>query len=264
MNIRPIPWWFVAAGLTASLALLSQYTAFGYLPAWVVGILQATQGLWAIGLGLVFLKGDEQVDSALIGSVVLVISGVPGSGVSLAELVGEATVRGIDLSAETVFVASSQTFPYGAHGAIVEIDLDTGDVDVVRIVAVDDCGTILDPMIVSGQVHGSLAQGLGQATLEAISTSENGVLRSSTFMDYLIPTASDVPEWELHHLETPSPSNPLGAKGIGESGTIGLPPAIVNAVLDALEPLGVTHIDMPVTPARVWAAVDAARRARPR
>lgn len=194
----------------------------------------------------------------------LVVAGVPGSGVSLAELVGEATVRGIDLSAETVFVASSQTFPYGAHGAIVEIDLDTGDVDVVRIVAVDDCGTILDPMIVSGQVHGSLAQGLGQATLEAISTSENGVLRSSTFMDYLIPTASDVPEWELHHLETPSPSNPLGAKGIGESGTIGLPPAIVNAVLDALEPLGVTHIDMPVTPARVWAAVDAARRARPR
>jgi len=203
--------------------------------------------------------GDVVFEEGRLGVV-----GVPGSGIQLSELASAAVERGIELSAETTFVATAQTFPHGAHGAIVEVDLDTGDVDVLRLVAVDDCGTILDPMIVGGQVHGSLAQGFGQAMMEVVATSENGVLQSSTFMDYLIPTASDMPPWELHHLTTPSPTNPLGVKGIGESGTIGLPPAIVNDVLDALEPFGVAHLDMPVTPARVWAALDTTARARSR
>jgi carbon-monoxide dehydrogenase large subunit len=189
------------------------------------------------------------------------VAGVPGVGVTLADLASAASDRKLRLESHTEFVAPSQTFPYGAHGAVVEVDLDTGDVEVIRVVAVDDCGTVLDPMIAEGQVQGSLVQGLGQAMLERIAFSEEGTLTTSTLMDYPVPAAADVPSWELHHTRTPAPSNPLGAKGIGESGTIGLPPAIVNAVLDALEPFEVDALDMPITPARVWDAIRLGGRA---
>jgi carbon-monoxide dehydrogenase large subunit len=178
--------------------------------------------------------------------------------ITLGSLAAVAADRGVALVGESHFKATSQTFPYGAHGAVVDVDLDTGVVEVRRVVAVDDCGTVLNPMIAAGQIQGSLAQGLGQAMLERVAVSEDGGLLTGTLMDHLLPTATDVPAWELHHTEIPADSNPLGAKGVGESGTIGLPAAIVNAVLDALAPFGVVDLEMPLTPARVWAALASA------
>lgn len=192
----------------------------------------------------------------LEGGAVLVRGG--GGTMSLAEVAGIADARGEQLLGASEFVAEAQTFPYGAHGAVVEVDLDTGEIYIRRVVAVDDAGTILNPMIASGQIQGSLAQGLGQAMLEHVEFSSDGTLLSGTFMDYLLPSAMSTPDWDLHHLETPAPSNPLGAKGVGESGTIGLPPSLVNATIDALSPFGVTSLEMPLTPRRVWEALAAA------
>ena len=177
---------------------------------------------------------------------------------TMRDLASIAEERGVRLVGSSEFIADAQTFPYGAHGAVVEVDLDTGETRVRRVVAVDDAGTILNPMIASGQIQGSLAQGLGQAMMERVVLSADGTLLSGTYMDYITPTASSVADWQLHHLETPAPSNPLGAKGVGESGTIGLPPALVNAVIDALSPFGVTDVGIPMTPQRVWEALAAA------
>ena len=145
------------------------------------------------------------------------------------------------------------TFPFGAYICVVDIDRGTGEVKIRRFVAVDDCGNIINPMIVDGQIHGGLTMGLAPALLEEIVYDENGVNRSGTFMDYLLPTAVETPHWELAKTVTPSPHHPFGAKGVGESATVGAPPAIANAVVDALAHLGVTHIDIPLTPPKVWA-----------
>ena len=145
------------------------------------------------------------------------------------------------------------TFPFGAYICVVDIDRGTGEVKIRRFVAVDDCGNIINPMIVDGQIHGGLTMGLAPALLEEIVYDENGVNRSGTFMDYLLPTAVETPNWELAKTVTPSPHHPFGAKGVGESATVGAPPAIANAVVDALAHLGVTHIDIPITPPKVWA-----------
>ena len=145
------------------------------------------------------------------------------------------------------------TFPFGAYICVVDIDRGTGEVKIRRFVAVDDCGNIINPMIVDGQIHGGLTMGLAPALLEEIVYDENGVNRSGTFMDYLLPTAVETPHWELAKTVTPSPHHPFGAKGVGESATVGAPPAIANAVVDALAHLGVTHIDIPITPPKVWA-----------
>lgn len=142
--------------------------------------------------------------------------------------------------------------PSGAHAAVVEIDPETGTVTVLRYVACDDCGRVVNPLLVEGQVHGSLAQGLAQALLERVEYGSDGQPLTGTLMDYQAPTAADLPEFETATVETPSPLNPLGAKGIGESGTIGAPPALVNAVLDALRPSGVETLDLPLAPDRVW------------
>jgi len=144
------------------------------------------------------------------------------------------------------------TFPFGSYICVVDIDKGTGEVKVRRFVAVDDCGNIINPMIVDGQIHGGLTQGLAPALFEEIQYDENGNIQGGSFMDYLLPTAMETPSWEVAKTVTPCPHHPFGAKGIGESATVGAPPAIVNAVVDALWHLGVRHIDIPITPFKVW------------
>jgi carbon-monoxide dehydrogenase large subunit len=145
------------------------------------------------------------------------------------------------------------TFPFGAYICVVDIDRGTGEVKVRRFVAVDDCGNIINPMIVDGQIAGGLAMGFAPALMEEIVYDENGTNLTGTFSDYLLPTAVETPKWEMAKTVTPSPHHPFGAKGVGESATVGAPPAIANAVVDALAHLGVTNIDIPMTPPKVWA-----------
>ncbi|HTY72661.1 MAG TPA: aerobic carbon-monoxide dehydrogenase large subunit [Actinomycetes bacterium] len=165
------------------------------------------------------------------------------------------------LEAQICYNPSNLTYPYGAYVCVVDIDPGTAQVTVRRFLAVDDCGTRINPMIIEGQVHGGLTDGVGMALMEWIAFDEDGNCLSASLMDYLIPTALEVPDWETDHTVTPSPHHPIGAKGIGESATVGSPPAIVNAVVDALKPFGVRHADMPLTPSRVWEAMQG--RARP-
>jgi aerobic carbon-monoxide dehydrogenase large subunit len=144
------------------------------------------------------------------------------------------------------------TFPFGSYICVVDIDRGTGEVKIRRFVAVDDCGNIINPMIVDGQIHGGLTMGMAPALFEEISYDENGNVQGGSFMDYLLPTAMETPKWETDKTVTPSPHHPFGAKGVGESATVGAPPAIVNAVVDALSHFGVQHIDIPITPEKVW------------
>jgi carbon-monoxide dehydrogenase large subunit len=160
------------------------------------------------------------------------------------------------LRCEADFEGEGPTFPFGAYVAVVEVDGETGAVHLERIVTVDDAGTILNPLLALGQVHGGLAQGIAQALFEEFSYDDDGNPLTSTFADYGLPTAADLPNFESTLQETPSPNNPLGFKGIAESGTIGGPPAVQNAVVDALAHLGVTHLDLPITPERVWRALS--------
>ncbi|HEV8042527.1 MAG TPA: xanthine dehydrogenase family protein molybdopterin-binding subunit [Bryobacteraceae bacterium] len=153
------------------------------------------------------------------------------------------------------------TFPFGAHIVVTEVDPDTGAIDLKRYVCVDDCGKIINPLIVDGQVHGGVAQGLGQALWEQAVYDDSGQLVTGELMDYALPRASSMPWIESSHTETPSPVNPLGVKGVGEAGTIGCSPAVVNSVVDALSVLGVRHIDMPLTPEKIWNLVQAGGRA---
>ena len=144
------------------------------------------------------------------------------------------------------------TFPSGAYICVVDINKETGEVKIRRFVAIDDCGNIINPMIVQGQVHGGLTQGMAPAMYEALEYDEEGNILNGTFMDYLVPTAVESPKWETGHTVTPSPHHPIGAKGVGESPTVGAPPAIANAIVDALSHLGVTHMEIPITPYKVW------------
>ena len=156
------------------------------------------------------------------------------------------------LEAVNYYDPPNLTFPFGSYIAVVDIDRGTGMVKLRRFVAIDDCGNIINPMIVEGQVHGGLTMGLAPALFEEISYDESGNIQGGSFMDYLLPTAMETPKWETGNTVTPSPHHPLGAKGIGESATVGAPPAIANAVVDALAHLGVKHLDIPITPEKVW------------
>jgi carbon-monoxide dehydrogenase large subunit len=187
------------------------------------------------------------------------VAGVPSRAVSWAEISTRATDEGLPLVAEHDFVQTGASFPFGAHVSVVEVDTDTGRVQPVRHVAVDDCGRILNPMLVDGQVHGGLASGIAQALWEQMVYDEDANPLTSTLAEYAIPSAAEFPTFEVAHTQTPSPLNPLGAKGIGESATVGSTPAVQNAVVDALSHLGVRHIDMPCTPERVWRAIEDAR-----
>ncbi len=164
------------------------------------------------------------------------------------------------LSCEADFAGEGPTFPFGAYVAVVEVDLETGDVHLERMVTVDDPGTILNPLLVMGQIHGGLAQGIGQALFEEMLYDDSGDPRTASLADYGVVSAAELPSFDSFLLETPSPNNPLGFKGIAEAGTIGAPPAVQNAVVDALSHLGVRHIDMPATPERVWSAITTAQR----
>jgi aerobic carbon-monoxide dehydrogenase large subunit len=165
------------------------------------------------------------------------------------------------LSAELDFDAGQSSFPFGAHIAVVEVDRDTGRVELLRHVAVDDCGRVLNPLLVSGQQHGGIAQGAAQALFEEVRYDEDANPITANLMDYAMPSAAELPSFEVSNTETPTPLNPLGAKGIGESGTIGSTPAVQNAVVDALAHLGVRHVDMPCTAEKVWRAIEDARTA---
>jgi len=192
-----------------------------------------------------FVKGDPE-KGATIQEIAMAAHGV-------IEL--PAGVEG-GLDAETVYDPPNLTFPFGAYICVVDVDPDTAKVKVRRFVAVDDCGTRINPMIIEGQVHGGLTDGVGMALMELIAFDEDGNCLGGSLMDYLIPTALECPDWETDHTVTPSPHHPIGAKGIGESATVGSPPTIVNAIVDALKPYGVRHIDMPCTPSRVWDAMQ--------
>jgi carbon-monoxide dehydrogenase large subunit len=156
------------------------------------------------------------------------------------------------LRAQAHYDPPALTNPYGAYICVVDVDPGTATVKVRRFVAVDDCGIRINPMIVEGQVHGGLADGIGMALMQMMAFDDLGNCLGGSLMDYLLPTALEIPDFETGATITPSPHHPLGTKGIGESATVGSPPAIVNAVVDALAPLGVRHVDMPLTPSRVW------------
>jgi carbon-monoxide dehydrogenase large subunit len=186
-----------------------------------------------------------------------------GKSVTLAEIAA-ASYRALKLPPDTTpgLVATRYweppnfAFPFGAHIVVSEVDRDTGQVSIKRYVAVDDCGKVINPLMVDGQVHGGVAQGLGQALYEEVVYDESGQLLTGEFMDYTVPKATMVPWMETDRTETPSPVNPLGVKGVGEAGTIAASPAIVNSVVDALSPLGVRHIDMPLTPEKLWKLIQ--------
>jgi aerobic carbon-monoxide dehydrogenase large subunit len=163
------------------------------------------------------------------------------------------------LDAEVVYNPPNLTFPFGAYICVTDVDAGTGQVSVRRFIAVDDCGVQINPMIVEGQVHRGLADGVGMALMQVIAFDADGNCLGGSFMDYLLPTSMECPSWELGETVTPSPHHPIGAKGIGESATVGSPPAIVNSVMDALAPFGVRHADMPLTPANVWSAIQGRR-----
>jgi carbon-monoxide dehydrogenase large subunit len=160
------------------------------------------------------------------------------------------------LDAMTVYDPPNLTFPFGAYICVTDVDPGTGQVTVRRFIAVDDCGVRINPMIVDGQVHRGLADGVGMALMQIIAFDEHGNCLGGSLMDYLLPTSVECPSPELGATVTPSPHHPIGAKGIGESATVGSPAAVVNSVIDALAPFGVKHADMPLTPAAVWCAIQ--------
>jgi carbon-monoxide dehydrogenase large subunit len=203
------------------------------------------------------------------------VRGVPARAISLSELaalveehpdliqqdkpnpVNATPIEG--LAAWHDFAPAGSTYSSGTSIAIVEVETDTGAINILQFIAVDDCGTVLNHYLSEAQVHGSLAQGIGQALYEEIRYDEDGQMLTSTLMDYALPNAQQVPSFITDFIETPSPLNPLGVKGVGEGGTISAPPAIVNAVLDALAPLAIRNLDMPLTLEKVWNAIQVAR-----
>jgi carbon-monoxide dehydrogenase large subunit len=187
------------------------------------------------------------------------VKGAPASGKSFAEVAGFAYVPvplppGLEpgLSEEAFFEPSNNTYPFGCHISMVEVDRETGEPTLLKLVAVDDAGHLINPLIVEGQIHGGLAQGIGQAMIEEAVYNADGQLVTGSFMDYAMPRATDFPRFELDATVTPTPVNPLGAKGVGEAGTLGSTPSVVSAVVDALSEFGVTHVDMMLRPEKLW------------
>jgi len=194
------------------------------------------------------------------------VAGSPDQSVTIQDVAG-AAFGGVNipedmepgLTADYFYDPPNFVFPFGAHICVVEVDTETGKTRVRDYFAVDDCGPVINPIIVDGQVHGGIAQGIAQALYEEAVYDEDGMLITGSMVDYMIPGAPELPNYTLDRTVTPSPTNPMGVKGIGEAGTIGSPPAVINAVIDALEPLGVTSIDMPASPMRVWETIQAAQ-----
>ena len=194
------------------------------------------------------------------------VRGSPDKGMTLAEAAGAAYVpinlpEGMEpgLDEQSFYDPENFVFPFGAHACVVDIDAETGKVQVVRWVAVDDCGPAINPMLIDGQVHGGIVHGIGQALYERIHYDESGQLVTGTFVDYALATAAELPNFETDRTETPSPVNSLAVKGVGEAGTIAATPAVTNAVIDALRPLGVNYMNMPLSPMRIWEAIQEAK-----
>ena len=193
------------------------------------------------------------------------VKGSPDQGMALADVAGVAYIGAVPegmepgLEETTFYDPENFVFPFGAHACIVDVDPETGKTKVVRYVAIDDCGNPINPMLIEGQIHGGVVYGIGQALYEQVAYDDEGQLVSGTFVNYALPTAAEVPNFELDRTVTPSPVNSLGVKGVGEAGTIASTPAVVNAVIDAVRHLGVEDIEMPCSPMRVWHAIDEAR-----
>ncbi|HET7055767.1 MAG TPA: molybdopterin cofactor-binding domain-containing protein, partial [Thermomicrobiales bacterium] len=192
------------------------------------------------------------------------VKGVPDRGVSLGDIAGKAYSGDlpdeIEAGLETTdfFKPADETFPFGTHVSVVEVFPETGEIKLLRHVCVDDCGNIITPFLVTGQVHGGLAQGIGQVILEELHYDDSGELITGTLNDYAVPRAHHFPMFESHHTTTTTPLNPMGAKGIGEAATIGATPAAANAVIDALSHWGIHHLDTPFTPEKIWRAINEA------
>ncbi len=210
---------------------------------------------------------EASADDIVVQDGKFVVKGSPDKGMALADVAGMAHVRpellpeGMEPALEetSFYDPANFVFPFGAHACIVDVEEDTGKVKVVRHIAVDDCGPAINPMLIDGQVHGGIAQAIGQALYEHVAYDEDGQLVTGTFVDYALPTAAELPSFETDRTETPSPVNTLGVKGIGEAGTIAATPAVLNAVVDALRPTGVTYLNMPLFPERIWRAMTDAK-----
>ena len=196
------------------------------------------------------------------------VKGVPKKGLTIQQIAQQVhTTKNLPkkmdprLSAESTFEPSNFTFPFGTHICVVEVEPQTGRVEIKKYISVDDCGKVINPLLVDGQIQGGIVQGMGQALFEEVIYDENGQLLTGSLMDYALPRAADLPRLNLTRTETPTPVNPLGIKGIGEAGTIGSTPAVVNAVVDALAPFGVTHIDVPLTPQKIWSLCEGKKAA---
>ena len=206
------------------------------------------------------LEASEEDLSLNTDSGLFHVVGTPSIGVSWRDVAKFAETQTDGprlLHAEEVFDSEGPTFPFGTHVAVIELDVETGAVELKRLVACDDAGVILNPLLADGQVHGGLAQGAAQALVEEFRYDQYGNPLTSNFADYPVISATELPMFERVVLETPTHINPLGAKGIGESGTVGATPAIQNAVVDALSHLGIRHLDMPLTPEKVWREIQA-------
>jgi carbon-monoxide dehydrogenase large subunit len=220
----------------------------------------------AIRIAAHLLEADESDIELVDGR--FAVRGAPDQGLGLAEVALAAfkphkLPDGFDLGLDETafFEPSNLSYPSGAHCCVVEVDRDTGRVEVLRYVAVDDCGVVINPLMAKGQIHGGLAQGIAQALHEEVRYGEDGQPGSGSLVDYTVPSAMDLPSYETDHLVTPTSFNPLGAKGLGESGATAAPQAVVNAVVDALAHLGVRDVEMPCTPQKVWRALTTAQAA---
>jgi CO/xanthine dehydrogenase Mo-binding subunit len=203
---------------------------------------------------------EASVDDIEVSDGKFRVKGVPTEGLTLGDIAAKAYSGDIEdmepgLETTNFFKPSDETFPFGSHVAVVEVFPDTGEVKLLDFFTADDCGVILSPMLVEGQVHGGLAQGIGQALVEQMHYDGSGELLTGTLTDYAVPRANLFPIFTTDHTETKTHINPMGAKGIGEAATIGATPATANAVIDALAPWGITHVDIPTTPEKVWRAI---------
>jgi carbon-monoxide dehydrogenase large subunit len=230
-------------------------------------IAKATDKVAAKASAIVADKLEAAAEDIEIADGRFSVRGSPDKGMTLAEVAGVAYVGDVPAGMEpgleeTMFYDPENfVFPFGAHACVVDVDAETGKVRVVRYVAVDDCGNPVNPLLIDGQVHGGIAYGIGQALYERVHYDEDGQLVTGTFVDYALPTAAELPSFETDRTVTPSPTNSMGVKGVGEAGTIAATPAVTNAVIDALRPLGITYINMPLSPMKIWEAIAAAKGA---
>jgi aerobic carbon-monoxide dehydrogenase large subunit len=228
-------------------------------------VARATDKVAAKARAIVAAELEAAADDIEVSEGKFSVRGSPDKGMALADVAGVAYIGAVPegmepgLEETTFYDPENFVFPFGAHACVVDVDVDTGKVRVVRYVAVDDCGKAINPMLIDGQIHGGVAFGIGQALYERVHYDAEGQLSTGTFVDYALPTAAELPSFELDRTETPSPVNSLGVKGCGEAGTIAASAAVNSAVIDALRPLGVDFINMPLSPLRVWEAISGAK-----